>query len=103
MRYRFTKEARADVREAKAFIGKDDDKRKRDKFAAAVEHAIHSLLEYPYRGSPYELQTRRIMLLGFDYAMIYIPTNTEIQIVAVTHTSRDPRHWHHCITGEHSE
>lgn len=100
MRYRFSKEARADVREAKAFIGKDN-KKKRDAFADAVEHAIHSLLEYPYRGSPYELQTRRIMLEGFDYAMIYIPVDKRIQIVAVTHHSRKPGHWHGRITGEH--
>ena len=98
MKYRFSKEARADVREAKEFIGKDN-KKKLDDFADAVEHAIHSLLEFPYRGSPYELQTRRIMLEGFDYAMIYIPAGTVIQIVAVTHTSRNPEHWHGRITG----
>lgn len=100
MRYRFTKEARADVREAKDFIGKEHGTEKQGEFTAAVEHAVRSLLEYPYRGSPYELQTRRIMLSGFDYAMIYVPTNTEIQIIAVTHTRRNPQHWHGRITGE---
>lgn len=98
MRYRFSKEARADIREAKTFLGKDN-KKKRDDFADAVEHAIRSVLEYPYRGSPYELNTRRIMLEGFPYAMIYIPADGAIQIVAVTHHSRDPQHWHERISG----
>jgi toxin ParE1/3/4 len=99
VKYRFTKEARADVREAKAFISKDN-KKKGDEFTAAVEHAIRSLLEYPFRGSPYELQTRRIMLKGFDYALIYIPSDSVIRIVAVTHTSRDPQHWRGRIEDE---
>jgi toxin ParE1/3/4 len=98
VKHRFSREARADVREAKEFIGKDN-KKKRDDFADAVEHAIRSLLDFPYRGSPYELQTRRIMVEGFDYAVIYILVGTVIQIVAVTHTSRDPEHWHERITG----
>jgi len=98
VRYRFSKEAQADVREAQAFIGSDN-KKKRDGFADAVDHAIQSLLEFPYRGSPYELQTRRIMLEGFEYAMIYIPTKDVIQIVAVWHHSRDPEGWHERISG----
>lgn len=99
MKYQFSKEARADVREAKAFIGKDD-KTKGDDFAAAVEHAIRLLLEYPYRGSPYELQTRRIMLKGYEYGIVYLLTKNVIRIVAVTHTSRDPRHWHGRVASE---
>jgi plasmid stabilization system protein ParE len=99
VKYRFSKEARADVREAKTFIGKDN-KTKGDDFAAAVEHAIRSLLEYPYRGSPYELQTRRLMLKGFEYGIVYRLTDDVIRIVAVTHTSRNPQHWHERIAGE---
>jgi toxin ParE1/3/4 len=93
VKYRFSAEARADVREAKAFLLKEG-KRRRDDFASALEHAIQAVLEYPYRGSPYELGTRRILLEGFHYSMIYIPARDMIQIVAVSHHSRDPGHWH---------
>jgi toxin ParE1/3/4 len=92
VKYRFSTEARADVREAKAFLGKDS-KKKRNDFADAVEHAVQSLLEYPERGSPYELNTRRIMLEGFPYAMIYYLGDGGIHIIAVWHHSRDPKEW----------
>jgi plasmid stabilization system protein ParE len=98
VKYRFSVEARADVREAKAFLLKES-KKKRDDFASALEHAIHAVLDHPYRGSPYELGTRRILLEGCYYAMIYIPAGDVIQIVAVSHHRRDPEHWHGRISG----
>lgn len=101
MRYWFSTEARADVREARAFLR--ESRQKQDEFASAVGHAIQALIEHPLCGSPYELNTRRILLEGFPYAMVYYVGIDGIHIVAVTHHRRDPAHWHDRLAATETE
>lgn len=44
-------------------------------------------------GKPGVAATRRILVEGFPFAVIYIPIDTEIVVHAVAHLSREPTYW----------
>jgi plasmid stabilization system protein ParE len=43
--------------------------------------------------APEDLEIRRALLPRFPYALVFIATLTEIQIIAVAHTKRRPAYW----------
>ena len=62
---------------------------------------IAELIErYPQLYSPVEdglppHEIRNAIFARFDYRLIYVVCPDEAVILAVAHTSRRPRHWHH--------
>ena len=63
------------------------------RFAAAVEEATARALAFPQAGSPGRCNTRRVLVNGFPFAVIYRPEPDGIVIFAVTHHARRPYYW----------
>ena len=62
-------------------------------FADAVEHAITLIRQYPELGTPYGRSSRRVLVRGFPYAVIYEIRPDGILVLAVAHVRRRPGYW----------
>ena len=63
------------------------------RFATAVEEAAARALAFPRSGSPSRSNTRRIVVKGFRFSIVYRPESDGIVIFAVAHHSRRPFYW----------
>jgi len=64
------------------------------KFDAEVSRAIGLIVDFPHRWPTGPHGTRRFLLRKFPFFLIYRePSESEVQIVAVAHTSRMPGYW----------
>jgi toxin ParE1/3/4 len=63
------------------------------RFRKAATLAFLRSAEFPMHGKPGVADTRRILVEGFPFAVIYISTDTEIVVHAVAHLSREPAYW----------
>lgn len=63
------------------------------RFAAAVEDAAARALAFPQSGSPLRSNTRRVILKGFPFSLVYRPESDGIVIFAVAHHARRPYYW----------
>ncbi len=92
MRVRALSVASAELREAMAWY------RQRSPDAAEnlwlrVQDARHSILLFPHAAPLIEQRTRRFVLCGFPYDLVYSVLPNEIVIVAFSHHSRRPVYW----------
>lgn len=62
-------------------------------FDAAVNRALADIASAPQRWAAGLHSTRRYLLRRFPYILIYRERESDIQIVAVAHTSRKPGYW----------
>ena len=62
-------------------------------FDTEFEYAVGKIMEAPKRWAQGAYQTRRFLLKRFPYLVIYRELESKIQIIAVAHTSRDPKYW----------
>jgi toxin ParE1/3/4 len=67
------------------------------RFADAVEAAIARAVAFPFSGAPGSKDTRRILVRGFPFAVIYRPEADGILVIALAHHSRQPEHWLHRV------
>jgi plasmid stabilization system protein ParE len=63
------------------------------RFRKAVTVAFQKSAEFPLHGKPGVADTRRILVDGFPFAVVYIVEDTGILVHAVAHLSRKPRYW----------
>jgi toxin ParE1/3/4 len=63
------------------------------RFAQAIEKAAALALVFPDAGSPSIAGTRRVIVKGFPFSLIYKPVDGGIVIFAVADQSRRPRYW----------
>jgi len=64
------------------------------RFDEAVERAMTEIARAPQRWMRGSYGTRRYLLRGFPYLLIYRELSSKvIQILAVAHTSRRPGYW----------
>jgi len=64
------------------------------KFDAEVNRALAEIVRAPRSWAKGAYSTRRFLLSRFPFILIYRErVATEIQIVAVAHTSRKPKYW----------
>ena len=63
------------------------------RFTAEVEAAAARALAYPLSGSPCPSNTRRVLINGFPFALIYRPEPDGIVVFAVAHHARRPYYW----------
>ena len=63
------------------------------RFVAAVEEATARAATFPLAGSPFSKNTRRVLLKGFPFAVVYRPTDEEIVVFALANHSRLPGYW----------
>lgn len=64
-----------------------------ERFTAAVEEAAARALAFPHSGSPSRGNTRRVILKGFRFSLVYRIEPEGIIIFAVAHHSRRPFYW----------
>jgi len=85
-------EAELDLAEAKKWY---DDRREGlgDEFLEKVETAFQTIQRMPLVPRIIFSGLRRMLLRRFPYAVFYRVTDERITVVAVYHTSRDPRGW----------
>ena len=63
------------------------------RFRRAATAAFRRLAEFPFHGKPGIGGTRRMLVEGFPFAVIYLPGETETVVHAVAHLSREPAYW----------
>jgi plasmid stabilization system protein ParE len=63
------------------------------RFRVAVESAVKSIVENPFRYRVLHPPFRRYLLPNFPYAIIYCIEPENILIIAVAHTKRKPGYW----------
>ncbi|MFO7893043.1 MAG: type II toxin-antitoxin system RelE/ParE family toxin [Longimicrobiales bacterium] len=85
-------EARLDALEAAAFYESHADGLGAE-FLDILEQALLSLVDTPRIGTPYDSDTRRLVLLRFPFALIYTVEAEVVVILAVAHQRRHPDYW----------
>ena|SRR5947209_6184824 len=63
------------------------------RFMASFRTAVDSVRDYPQRFPIHKLGTRRLLLEGFPYSVIYQDLADRVLIVAVPHAKRHPTYW----------
>lgn len=63
------------------------------RFSAEVEDATARAVAYPLSGSPASNNSRRVLVKGFPFWVVYVPTDDGITVFAVAHSSRYPGYW----------
>jgi plasmid stabilization system protein ParE len=71
-------------------------------FAEELEKAIERILEYPEAWPPLSRRCRRCRMNRFPCGVIYLTRGQSLLVVAVMHTSREPKTWLDRLTGEDS-
>ena len=85
--------ARQEVREAFDWY-LDRSPRAAQRFLAELDRAIGLIRETPNVWPAFENDTRRYVLQGFPYSIIYRQLADALQVVAVAHHKRRPGYWH---------
>lgn len=70
------------------------------KFQHAVEAAVNMAVANPAGGAPSIGGTRRRLVKGFPFSVVYRASGTEILVVAVVHHRRRPDYWVNRIEGD---
>ena len=63
------------------------------KFELAVENAVKMALANPGGGRSSNKGTRRWLVKGFPFSVVYRATSVEFLVVAVVHHRRKPGYW----------
>ncbi|HQY07602.1 MAG TPA: type II toxin-antitoxin system RelE/ParE family toxin [Burkholderiaceae bacterium] len=63
------------------------------RFEQAVSHAVRAAVAHPERGAPRSRSTRRWLVTGFPFGVIYRARPEEVVIVAVAHERKRPEYW----------
>ena len=64
-----------------------------DRFRVAVERSASIAAAFPLAGSPCAAETRRVVVKGFPYSVVYRPEGKGIVVFAIAHFRRDPAYW----------
>lgn len=63
------------------------------RFEQAVSDAVRNAVAHPERGAPRSGNTRRWLVKGFPFGVIYRPNEVEVLVVAVAHQRKQPEYW----------
>lgn len=63
------------------------------RFEQAVADAVRGAVAHPERGAPRSKSTRRWLVKGFPFGVIYRANEAEVLIVAVAHERKQPEYW----------
>jgi toxin ParE1/3/4 len=65
-----------------------------EKFSSSVEKAVSLIVTFPDVGSPSACGTRRVIVKGFPFWLVYKSSRSNcIIIFAIAHQSRRPGYW----------
>ncbi len=62
-------------------------------FVEAFEAAIRAILEFPNAWPRLHDNVRRRSIDGFPYWVIYEATETTVEVISISHSSRRPGYW----------
>ncbi len=68
------------------------------RFEQAVAEAIRSAVAHPEHGAPRAKSTRRWLVKGFPFAIVYRANESGVLIVAIAHQRKRPVYWTGRIT-----
>lgn len=103
--YGFHPEALSEYAEATGYYMREASERVADRFVAAVENAVVSLVASPTRWPVVEVPgIRRCLMRGFPYVIYFRwdAQNQHVTIYAVMHSSRRPGYWRYRMAGSGS-
>ena len=63
------------------------------RFEQAVADAVRSAVAHPERGAPRSKNTRRWLVKGFPFGIIYRVNEAGLLVVAVAHQRKRPEYW----------
>ncbi|QDT01359.1 type II toxin-antitoxin system RelE/ParE family toxin [Adhaeretor mobilis] len=66
-----------------------------DAFDSAVDHAIRQIARTPERFPKCDDVHRYFLMQRFPFRIIYKVVRSEIIVISISHTSREPAHWKH--------
>jgi len=64
-----------------------------EKFLTAVDSTFEAIERYPEMFGQIHGEVRRALVSGFPYAVFYRVESTQVVVLTVLHTSRDPKIW----------
>lgn len=85
-------EAEDDLAEAKRWYDRRQDGLGTE-LVERVEDALDTIRKIPLAAAAAFEDTRRVLVRKFPYAVFYRVTDEELFVLAIYHTSRDPRGW----------
>jgi len=91
--YRYDSDALAEAESTAAWYLADATERIALAFSLELERSNRLIRQFPRIGTPSVRATRRLLLQGFPFAVIYEPRADEIVIVAVAHERLRPGYW----------
>lgn len=69
------------------------------RFRRAAEAAFLRAGSTPLHGKPGAIGTHRLLIEGFPLAIVYVDSDSEVMVYAVTHLSRRPDYWTERLPG----
>jgi plasmid stabilization system protein ParE len=87
-----SREARHDLREAYDYYEAAEAKLG-DRFVHRLVEALRAISERPHSFPIQHLATRRAIVKDFPYGVFFSDEETHVQVVAIVHLHRHPRHW----------
>ena len=64
-----------------------------ERFTAAIEEATGRAVAFPFAGSPSRFNTRRVIVKGFPFPIVYRPEQEGIVVFALAHHAQRPYYW----------
>jgi plasmid stabilization system protein ParE len=92
MSFRFLAPAQTELLEAIAYYA-EINAELGVRFEQAIAKAVRAAAAHPQRGAPRSRNTRRWLVQGFPFGVIYREGISEILIVAVAHQRKQPAYW----------
>lgn len=68
------------------------------RFLQIVRGTTDMLLRHPEAGSVRNAGTRRVVLTGFPYDIVFQVRQDTLEIIAIAHQRRRPGYWRHRVT-----
>ena len=90
--FRFLPQAREELLDEIRYFG-DLREGLGQRFQEAVADAVRRACANPEHGAPRSSNTRRLLIRGFPFSVIYRATDTEVLIVAIADSRRRPEYW----------
>ena len=85
-------EARLDLAEAVVWYAQRDVERAL-RFVRAFDDRIERLRNFPKSGEPFQHGTRRLLVTGWPYQIVYRTVDDYFEVLAVANTNRDQSYW----------
>lgn len=92
MSFRFLAPAQTELLEAIAYYA-EINAELGVRFQQSVAKAVRAAAAHPERGAPRSRNTRRWLVQGFPFAVVYQEVTGEILVVAVAHQRKQPAYW----------